>query len=123
MRVLIDLRTGEPSFDVEGNWREIDINRAFNQYLDVLFHTPFLSEPFVMAWGIPFREIFKASSTTQWESQIKYFIADALSKQKEPLVDEIESIEVEKNDNSIAINVVVKSKYGTTSRNMVELNV
>ena len=50
MRIQIDLRTGEPTIDLYGNIESCDIERAFNQYLDILFHTPLLEEVSLPTW-------------------------------------------------------------------------
>jgi len=124
MRILVDLRTGEPVFGLEGALEKIDIERSFRQYLDVLFHTPILSELFIPTWGLDIRGIIETSASPMWESITKYLITKALSPSSEPLVTEIETIEVDRTTpDELLINVTVKSTYGTTSNNVVSINV
>lgn len=123
MKLLFDLRTGEPALDLEGALQEINIDRSFRQYLDVLLQTPILGEHFVPTWGLDTRSIFEASGNPMWESIIKYLIANALSASVEPLITEIESIKLERDGAELQVEVNVKSAYGTTSRNLVQLNV
>jgi len=124
MRLLIDLRTGEPVIDLEGSLKEIDIERSFRQYIDALLHTPILSEQFIPTWGLDVRGIIEASASPMWESLIKYLITNALSPRVEPLISQIESIELDRTTpEELLVSIHVKSNYGTTSVNTVSLNV
>ena len=120
----MDLRTGEPVLGLEGSLEEINIDRSFRQYLDALFHTPILGEHFIPMWGLDIRGIIEASASPMWESIIKYLVANALSPKVEPLITQIESIDLSRDTSEeLQIEVSVKSAYGTTSRNLVEVNV
>jgi len=123
MKLMIDLRTGEPVLDLEGRLERINIERSFRQYLDVLFQTPIITEQFLPNWGVDIRSILQASGTPAWDSTIQYLIANALSEQNEHLVDSIQSIELSRDGNELSIEVHVLSKYGTSTRNLVEINV
>jgi len=76
----MDLRTGEPTLDINGNFRQASIERALYQYLDTLFHTDILTEPLLPHWGLDRRGIVAASSNPAWESIIKYSITIAWSR-------------------------------------------
>ena len=123
MRLMIDLRTGEPVIDPLGNLRVINIDRLLYQYLDVLFHTPIFEEQLLPTWGLDIKTIFEASANPNWEPMIRYLFVDALSPRKEPLVDSVESVELSKDntDLSLSATIVVKSKYGTTTKNVVNI--
>lgn len=123
MRLLIDLQTGEPTLDLEGDLEEIDIDRAFNQYLDCLLHTPIFEEVLAPTWGIDVQGIIEASGTPQWETVIKFLIADALDSQKEPLISSVEKIELSRDDEELSVNLHVKSKYGTSAELVTNINV
>lgn len=120
MKILIDLRTGEPVFDVNGNLQECNIAREFNQYMDVMLHTPLFSEYALPTWGIPIKEIMQLSFNVNWENMVKYFITQSLNSRWEPLIRDIVAIDVERNGSAIDINLHVTSKYGTETE--VELN-
>ena len=123
MRLMIDLRTGEPSLDLEGRLKEIDTERAFRQYLDVLFQTPILTEQFVPNWGLDIRGIIESSANPIWDSIVKYLVANSLSKKNEPLVETVQSIDLTRENNELTIEVHVTSKYGTSTKNLVTVNV
>jgi len=122
MKLLIDLRTGEPAINYDGNLEETDIDRAFNQYLDVLLRTPILEEQLLPMWGLDLRGIIQASSSANWESIIKYLIADALSPMKEPLIDSVEEITLDRDGSVLGIQIKAISKYGTVANPTVSLN-
>ena len=105
MKLLQDLESGEPVIDFKGNLVLTDITRAFRQYLDVLFHTPIFEEVSLPTWGLPIREIFQA-----------------LNPRYEPLIDEIKSIDVERDGSALSISVHVTSIYGTETTSEVNLN-
>ena len=120
---MIDLRTGEPVIDPMGNLQEINIDRAFNQYLDVLFHTPIFEEQLLPTWGLDIKTIFEVSGNPNWEALIKYIFVDALSSRKEPLIDSVQSVEITRDSegSSVSASVVATSTYGTTTKNLVDL--
>ena len=86
MRLLMDVRTGEPIINPVGNIQECNIARAFNQYIDVMLHTPIFGEISLPSWGIPLREIFDMSFNVNWENTLKYYIGQALNGRWEPLI-------------------------------------
>ena len=118
----MDLTTGEPVVDVNGNMLKCDISRAFNQYVDVLLRTPIMEETSIQTWGLPMREIFAQSFDTNWESKTKSWIVQALNPRYEPLIDEIKSVKVERDGSTLQISVHVASIYGTENINEVALN-
>jgi len=122
MRYLIDLRTGEPVLDLEGNMKEVNLERAFYQYLDCLFHTPIMSEPMAPHWGLDWRAIVKASASPAWESLIQYIFVQALSSKVEPLVESIEAVDLIRDGRDLKVNVKVTSTYGTSAANTVTLS-
>lgn len=122
MRYLIDLRTGEPVLNLEGNMQEINLERSFYQYLDCLFHTPILSEPNAPQWGLDWRSIIEASANPAWEQLIQYIFLNALSRKVEPLVESIEAINLTRDGRDLTIEVKVTSTYGTTASNLVTLS-
>jgi len=125
MKLLIDQRTGEPTFTLEGDLRECNYEREFNQIVDCLLRTPLQSEAFLPTWGLPIRDIIRASSHPFWESIIKYIIVTALSERSEPIISSIESVELTRNagdDANLAISIHVKSVFGTESKNLVKVN-
>lgn len=124
MRLLIDLRTGEPAIDIHGSLYEISPERIFNQYIDVLLHTQLFEEQLNPLWGLDIRGIFEVSSNPSWESLVTYMVAEALSKKREPLIDTVQSISVTKdNENRILnIDVSVQSSYGNIAKALVSIN-
>ena len=116
----MDIRTGEPAIDPDGNIDETNIARAFNQYLDVMFHTPLFEEISLPTWGMPIKEIFALSFNVNWENMVKYYVAQALNTKYEPLIRDIVSIKAERDGNAIDLNVHVTSKYNTDSE--LEMN-
>ena len=118
----MDMRTGEPAIDVKGNLKEVNIARAFNQYLDVLLHTPLFSETSLPTWGIPIKEIFALSFNINWESMVKYFIGQTLNPRYEPFIRDIVDIQVERSGSAIDLRIHVTSKYGTDTEVEVNLN-
>lgn len=117
----MDLRTGEPVLDPAGNLRGCNLARAFNQYLDVMLHTPIFTEPSLPTWGIPLSYIFQLSFNVNWEGMIKYYISQALNPRYEPLIRDIVDIQAERNGDAIDLSVHVTSKYGTNSEIEVKL--
>lgn len=124
MRIMIDLRTGEPAINLDGSLEEITIDRSFYQMIDCLFHTPIMTEPLNPTWGIDHRGIIQASSNPNWEAIIKYMVVEALSPRKEPVITNVNSVDVERDSdgNTITIKAEVQSKYGSISSNMVVIN-
>ena len=118
----MDLTTGEPVVDVNGNMLKCDISRAFNQYLGVLLRTPIMEEVSLPTWGLPIREIFAQNFNQNWENQVKTWIVQALNPRFEPLIDEIKSVEVNRNGSTLEISVHVSSIYGTEDVAEVALN-
>lgn len=123
MKLLIDLRTGEPVVDLEGKLKEIKIARAFSQYVDVLLNTPIMTEQLAPNWGLDVRGIMEASAYASWEGMIEYLVANAFSQQNEPLIESIEAVEVSRDSRELTIEVHVTSKYGTVAKSLVSLNV
>ena len=121
MRILMDLRTGEPVLDLNGNFKQITIERALYQYMDVLFHTDILTEPLLPHWGLDRRGIVAASSHPGWESMIRYAIIQALSPALEPLIAAIDSVDLTREDRSLVAKINITSRYGTTVNNVVKL--
>jgi len=121
MRVLMDMRTGEPVLDPVGNLKECNIARAFNQYLDVMLHTPIFTEPDLPTWGIPIKYIFQLSFNVNWENMIKYYISQALNPRFEPLIRDLIDIQAERDGSTINLSVHVTSKYGTDTQIEVKL--
>lgn len=117
----MDMRTGEPVVDPNGNIPSVNIARAFNQYLDVMLHTPLFSEVSLPTWGIPYKQIFQLSFNVNWENMVKYYITQALNRRYEPLIRDIVSVEVERDGDTIDINLHVTSKYGTETETEVKL--
>lgn len=121
MRILMDMRTGEPVINPVGDLEPCNIARAFNQYLDVMLHTPIFTEPDLPTWGIPIKHIFQLSFNVNWEGMIKYYIGQTLNPRFEPLIRDIVDITAERNGNAIDLSVHVTSKYGTNSEIEVKL--
>ena len=123
MRIMIDLRTGEPVLGLEGEIKQLSIDRAFYQLIDCLLHTPLMTEYLLPTWGVDYRSIVKASSHPNWESIIKYKIVEAVSPSKEPIIHSITAVEVSRNTSGEALSATIelKSKYGTNSTNEVIL--
>lgn len=117
----MDLRTGEPVLDQNGNFVQVSVERALYQYLDTLFHTDILSEILLPHWGINRRGIVAASANPDWETLIKYSIIQSLSPSQEPLVASIDRVEVTRNDRDLELEVSITSRYGTTVNNVVKL--
>ena len=124
MRLMIDLRTGEPVLDLEGNLEDINVDRAFYQLIDCLLRTPIGSEILNPAWGLDIRGIIAASGHPNWESIIKYNIVSAVSPSVEPIVSSVEKVELVRSDagGNLTINLELKSKYGSTSKNLVSID-
>jgi hypothetical protein len=121
MRLLIDLRTGEPTLDQKGDFQQISVERALYQYLDVLFHTDILTEALLPHWGIDRRGIVVASANQSWEQMIKYSLIQSLSPSMEPLIAAIDSIDLTRDDRSLYAEISITSRYGTTINNVVKL--
>jgi len=109
----MDLNTGEPVIDVKGDLLKCDISRAFNQYIDVLLRTPIMEETSLYTWGLPIREMFTQQYDTNWENRTKSWIVQALNPRFEPLINEIKSIDINRDESTIEITVHVTSIYGT----------
>ena len=124
MRIMMDLRTGEPALGLEGEIKEMSIGRSFYQLIDALLHTPIMTEYLNPTWGVDYRAIVAASSHPNWESIIKYKIVEAVSPSREPIVHNISNVEVSRNTSGedLAVTLELKSKYGTVSTNKVSLN-
>lgn len=122
MKFLIDLNTGEPLLDFNGNLVPASLSRSFNQYLDVLFHTPILEEQLIPTWGLDIRSIMQVSSSTMWEEMIKYIFVEALDPKREPLVDSIQEIKISRDGAELSVDIHVLSTFGTNSRNEVLIN-
>ncbi len=118
----MDLNTGEPVLDFDGNLLLTDVSRAFNQYLDVLFHTPLMEEVSLPTWGLPIKQIFRQQFSSNWENMIKSYIVQALNPRFEPLIDEIKAITIEQDGSTLNIEVHVTSIYGTDNLIEVSLN-
>jgi len=119
---MIDLRTGEPVLDLEGGLREINVDREFYQLIDCLLRTPISSEFMNPAWGLDHRGIIAASSHPNWEALIKYDVVCAVSPSVEPIVNSVENIELDRDGENLVIKLELKSKYGSTSTNLVGIN-
>ena len=117
----MDLRTGEPTINLNGNFEQISIERALYQYMDALFHTDILTEPLLPHWGLDRRGIVAASAHPGWESIIRYTIIQALSPGLEPLIAAVDSVELTRDDRSLLANISITSRYGTTVNNVVKL--
>ena len=117
----MDMRTGEPVLDPVGNLKNCNIARAFNQYIDVMLHTPIFTEPDLPTWGIPIKRIFELSFNVNWEGMIKYYIAQALNPRFEPLIRDIIDIQAERDGSIVNLSIHLTSKYGTNSEVEVKL--
>ena len=124
MKIMIDLRTGEPVLDLEGSIQEVNVERAFYQLIDCLLHTPIMTEHLNPTWGVDYRGIIRASSHPNWESIIKYMFVEAVSPSREPIVSSINAVSVTRNDdgNDLQVQIELKSKYNTLSVNKVGVN-
>ena len=124
MRLMIDLRTGEPVLDLEGSLRDMSPDRAFYQLIDCLLRTPISSEFMNPGWGLDHRGIIAVSGHPNWESIIKYNVISAVSPSVEPIVDSVQTIELNRSSDGadLTIKLELKSKYGTTSQNLVGIN-
>lgn len=118
----MDMRTGEPVIDPNGNIPEVNIARAFNQYIDVLLHTPIFTEVTLPTWGIPIKEILQLSFNTNWENMVRYYIIQALNGRYEPLIRDIVAVEIKRSGSTVNISVHLTSKYGTETEVEVKLN-
>lgn len=118
----MDLRTGEPVMDFDGNLIQVDISRSFNQYIDVLLHTPVFEETSIRTWGIPVKKIFDIRFGNNWEMMIKYYLSQALNPRNEPLIKEIKEINVEREGNSLNIDLHLLSIFNTENEVEVTLN-
>ena len=117
----MDMRTGEPVINPVGNVQECNVARAFNQYIDVMLHTPLLGEVSLPSWGVPLKQIFDMRFNLNWEKTLKYYIGQALNGRWEPLIDEVLSIEAERNGNAIDLSLHLTSRYGTNSKLEIKL--
>lgn len=122
MRELIDLRTGEPVIDFNGNLKEASLKRAFNQYIDIMLHTPIGEEIALLTWGFPYKQLFQLRFGTSWQDLAKYYIVEALNPRREPLIDNVKSVAVERNNNAIDIDLQVVSAFNTENEIKVSLN-
>lgn len=124
MRLMIDLRTGEPVLDLEGSLRDLNVDRAFYQLVDCLLHTPVGSEILNPAWGIDQRGIIASSTHPNWEALIKYIAVSSVSPSIEPTVRSVEKIELVRSEDGseLLIKLELTSRYGTTSQNLVGIN-
>jgi phage baseplate assembly protein W len=124
MRLMIDLRTGEPVLDLEGSLRDLNVDRAFYQLIDCLLRTQIGSEILNPGWGLDVRGIMSSSSHPNWESLIKFLTVSAVSPSVEPTVSSVENIELVRTTDGadLTIKLELKSKYGTTSQNLVGIN-
>lgn len=120
----MDLRTGEPVLDLEGSLRGANIDRAFYQLIDCLLRTQITSEFMNPAWGLDLRGIIQASGHPNWEAIIKHDVVTAVSPSREPIVSSVESVELDRSTDGadLEIKIELKSKYGTTSKNLVGIN-
>lgn len=121
MKILMDLRSGEPAINLNGDFEQISVERALYQYMDTLFHTDILSEPLLPHWGLDRRGIVAASSNPAWESLIRYMIIQALSPAMEPLIAAVDRVNLTRDDRSLNAEISVTSRYGTTVNSVVKL--
>lgn len=113
--ILMDLETGDPYLDENGNTVEVDDEFAFNQIIDGLFHCDVGSEILNPFYGFDLQSAIRESSVPNAELFIESLVADALNEKQEKLIAKVDMIQVWREDNNtIKVYIAVTSVLGET---------
>jgi len=109
--VLIDLRTGDPVL-VNGDFVKVENSYAFYQIIDSLLNCQVGTEVFNPYYGFDLETAIKMNGDGVSEMFIQTLLADALDKNKESLIDHIESISCVRDGQEMQCRISVRSIFG-----------
>lgn len=116
--ILLDLRTGSICFDKNGNLIRVNNDYGFRQLLDNLFHTVVQSEILAPNWGFDLRNVIRKSHLPGIEMYIQSLVAEALDREIEPTIAEVNYIDVKKSltePRRMNIEISVRSVFDNTT--------
>lgn len=122
--ILMDLNTGDPYLDENGNSVDVDNNKAFEQIIDGLFHCDVGSEIFHPEYGFDLRSALRDSYLEDAELFIESLVADALNENNEKLISKVDYIEAQRDEDdpsAMAVTIVVTSVLQDTINTIINL--
>jgi len=121
--ILMDLDTGDPYLDENGNTVEVDNAYAFSQIIDGLLNCQPGSELLNPFYGFDLISAIRESSIPDSELFIESLITDALDPQKEKLISKIDMIQAWRSDNTtMKVYIAVTSIIGETYEGESEIS-
>lgn len=119
----MDLGTGDPYLDENGNTVEVEKTYAFSQIIDGLLNCQPGSELLNPFYGFDLNSAIRESSIPDSELFIESLIADALDPEKEKLISKIDMIQVwRENNNTMKVYIAVTSIIGETYEGESEIS-
>lgn len=119
----MDLDTGEPYLDENGNTVEVDEAYAFSQIIDGLLNCQPGSELLNPFYGFDLISAIRESSIPDSELFIESLITNALDPEKEKLIAKIDMIQAWREDNNtMKVYIAVTSIIGETYEGESEIS-
>ena len=111
----MDLETGEPYLDENGNTVEVEDGYAFNQIIDGLLNCQPGSELLNPFYGFDLHSAIRESSVPNSELFIESLVTNALDPEKEKLISKIDMVQAWREDNdTMKVYMAVTSILGET---------
>ena len=119
----MDLSTGDPYLDENGNTVEVDKKYAFNQIIDGLLNCQVGSELLNPFYGFDLNSAVRESSIPESELFIESLVTNALDPEKEKLIAKIDMIQAWREDNNtMKVYISVISIIGETYQGESEIS-
>ena len=119
----MDLETGDPYLDENGNTVEVDKAYAFNQIIDGLLHCQPGSELLNPFYGFDLISAVRESSVPESELFIESLVTNALDPEKEKLIAKVDMIQAWRDENdSMKVFIAVTSIIGETYEGESEIS-
>jgi phage baseplate assembly protein W len=113
--ILMDLETGDPYLDENGNTVKVTKDFAFGQIIDGLLHCQPGSELLNPYYGFDLNSAIRESSIPDAELFIESLVTDALDPKKEKLIAKINMVQAwRENNNNMKVYIAVTSIIGET---------
>lgn len=107
--IMMDLTTGDPVLGENTDLIAVDDKTAFKQIIDGLFHCQPGSEIQNAFYGFDLETAIRESSQRDSDMIIESLIIQALDEEKEPLISEVNHIDVELDGRQATATVIITS--------------
>ena len=121
--ILMDLSTGDPYLDENGNTVEVTKKQAFNQIIDGLLNCQVGSELLNPFYGFDLNSAVRESSIPNSELFIESLVTNALDPEKEKLISKLDMVQAWREDNDLMkVYISVISIIGETYQGESEIS-